>query len=200
MKFMKRKFNYKLKTALRGGAIALSLTNCSLIGVGFSDWIFNDNVNSKDADIIVTTGEVEISLASEYFNNIKYKMFTIGEDGIIDNDIIATSSTFYFSFNIITQKAITDYGANFNFDFALYCSNSELLNKISFSSLSSGSANEKSSSQNYIVRTATISLSGTNNITITSNYTISGSKSDFTSFLGDAKPQFKFILGFNLNV
>lgn len=77
-----------------GGVLLLS--NLSLVSIGFSTWSIGG----------VTTGEAQINVSAadlieaNIFSDIKYVSFSLGKEGIVDDDIFSKTGSLIVSFNI----------------------------------------------------------------------------------------------------
>ncbi|MCI6329861.1 MAG: hypothetical protein MR775_03425 [Erysipelotrichaceae bacterium] len=186
---MSKKSKKPFNRILSGWGLLLSLCNVSLIGVGFSNWIYG-TITSASADINASVGEVK---NGNFFTMGSVNMFSLGPDGLVEDYAIVSSSTIEAIFYIDNALAYEfSNGGTLNFKAELSCSDSSFLSTYigTNPSVSNSTSVNTSFSGNTLSSdvTYTVTSTGTSTVTITYQVTDDGTMNTYYS----NKPTFAF--------
>ena len=108
-----------------GGGLLLLLCNISLITIGFSSWITNTITNIDLLNTNLAFGSIK---NKDYFTIKSINMFSLGPDGLVEDNTIVSSSKIEITF-IIDNKRAYDNSNNglINFETTLTCTDSNFL-------------------------------------------------------------------------
>lgn len=128
---MKKRFSLKkfLSRRLAGGVLLLS--NISLISIGFSAWSIG-GATAGEAQINVSAADL---IEANIFSDLKYVSFSLGKEGIVDDDIFSKTGSLIVSFNInnsyCQQLSYLDSNNYFKLSAKLGCTDDNFLCLIS---------------------------------------------------------------------
>lgn len=187
-----KKFSLRFKFYL---SISLSTIILSIISAGFSSWIYVNVNSSISNDINVNTGDItykDIFLMS----NDDLSTFTLGPDGLIEDETIVTKSTIIASFQIINSVAYSvSNNGNFNFESILECSNQEFINTyITYSNIDiSYISNTPNKVNNKIINDIKINISSNGITNVKLTYNVNDNSNNIYTYHSN-KPTFNFKL------
>lgn len=193
---MNRKRNKKLSLRFKFYlSISLSTIILSIISAGFSSWIYVNVNSSISNDINVNIGDItykDIFLMS----NDDLSTFTLGPDGLIEDETIVTKSTIIASFQIINSVAYSvSNNGNFNFESILECSNQEFINTyITYSNIDiSYISNTPNKVNNKIINDIKINISSNGITNVKLTYNVNDNSNNIYTYHSN-KPTFNFKL------
>ena len=106
--------------------VLLSLCNVSLLGVGFSSWVASVIVLPEPVDIEASVGEV---IKTNYFSNLVCTPFTLGPNGLENDETIVSSAKMTLTFDVDNSSAYSTRNSNGDilFSITMSCSNLDFL-------------------------------------------------------------------------
>lgn len=176
---------------IHGGGCLLSLCSVSLLTIGFSSWIYTA-VSSADFNVDVTVGNIR---SADMFGISSVDMFSLGPDGLVENEQIVTVSSIVA--NVSIDNSIAYDASNngvLNFEVVLSCSDSTFLSTyISKPTIENLTALNSSISGKEIISDVSYTVSGNSGSTsVVVDYTVNDKNKNMASQYYSNKPTFSF--------